>query len=118
MPSVSRLSIAPVRSLGLEARDEILLTRDGVAEDRRFFVIDDGNRLVDQLTAGPMVRVSAWTDPEATRLRLMFPDGAVVDDQVRLGDPIETPIHGRTGVGHIVEGPWGAALGAFLGRPV
>ncbi len=65
-----------------------------------------------------MVRVAAWTNPEATRLRLTFPDGTVIDDEVRLDGPIETPIHGRTGVGHIVEGPWGEALGAFLGRPV
>jgi hypothetical protein len=118
MPRVSRLNIAPVRSLGLESRDEILLTPDGVAEDRRFFVIDEGNRLVDQLIAGPMVRVSAWTNPEATRLRLTFPDGTVIDDEVRLDGPIETPIHGRTGVGHIVDGPWGGALGDFLGKPV
>ena len=118
MPRVARLNIAPVRSLGLESRDEILLTTDGVAEDRRFYVIDDGDRLVDQLTAGSMVRVAAWTDPDATRLRLTFPDGAVIDDGVRLDGPVETAIHGRTGVGHIVEGPWGEALGAFLGRPV
>lgn len=118
MPTVARLNIAPVRSLGLEPRDEIVLTPDGVAEDRRFFVIDDGNRMVDQLIAGPMVRVSAWTNPEATRLRLSFPDGTVVEDDVRLDGPIETPIYSRTGVGHLVEGPWDEALGAFLGRPV
>ena len=118
MPRVSRLNIAPVRSLSLESRAEILLTPDGVAEDRRFFVIDHGNRLVDQLTAGTMVQVAAWTNPEATRLRLSFPDGVVVDDDVRLGDPIETSIHGRTGVGHVVEGQWGEALGGFLGKPV
>jgi hypothetical protein len=65
-----------------------------------------------------MVRVSAWTNPEATRLRLTFPVGSVIDDEVRLDGPIETPIHGRTGVGHIVDGPWGEALGGFLGKPV
>ena len=55
-----------------------------------------------------MVQVASWTNPDATRLRLTFPDGAVVEDEVRLDGPIETPIHGRTGVGHIVEGPWAA----------
>lgn len=118
MPTVARLNIAPVRSLGLESREEILLGRDGVAEDRRFYVIDDGGRLVDQLTAASMVRVSAWTDPDATVLRLTFPDGSVVEDAVRLDDPIETYVHGRTAVGHVVGGPWAEALSAHIGRPV
>ena len=63
-----------------------------------------------------MVQVATWTNPDATRLRLTFPDGTVVEDEVRLDGPIETPIHGRTAVGHIVEGPWAAALSA-LPRP-
>jgi uncharacterized protein YcbX len=118
MPRVARLNIAPVRSLGLESREEVLLGPDGVAEDRRFYVIDAGDRLVDQLTAGEMVQVASWTDPEATALRLTFPDGTVVEDEVRLDGPIETHVHGRTAVGHIVEGPWAAALTAHIGRPV
>ncbi len=119
MPRVSRLNIAPVRSLGLESRDEIRVDAKGVLEDRRFFVTDaTGDRIVDQLIAGTMVQVSAWTDPDATVLRLTFPDGRVVEDDVRLADPIETPIHGRTGVGHVVDGPFAAALGKFLGRDV
>ena len=118
MPTVARLNIAPVRSLGLESRDEILLGSDGVAEDRRFYVIDDGGRLVDQLTAGSMVCVAAWTDPEATVLRLTLPDGTAVEDAVRLGEPVETYVHGRSAVGHVVDGPWAEALGANIGRPV
>ena len=119
MPRVSRLNIAPVRSLGLESRDEIRVEAKGVLEDRRFFVTDaGGDRIVDQLIAGTMVQVAAWTDPDATVLRLTFPDGRVVEDDVRLAEPIETPIHGRTGVGHVVDGPFAAALGEFLGRDV
>jgi uncharacterized protein YcbX len=118
MPRVARLNIAPVRSLGLEIRDEIDLGPDGVAEDRRFYVIDAGDRLVDQLTAGEMVQVGSWTNPDATQLRLTFPDGTVIEDEVRLDGAIETHIHGRTAAGHIVEGPWAAALTDFVGRPV
>jgi uncharacterized protein YcbX len=118
MPRVSRLNIAPVRSLGLESRDKILLGPDGVAEDRRFYVIDDADRLIDQLLVAELVQVAAWTDPDATVLRLTFPDGSVVEDEVRLAAAIESPIHSRTAVGRIVEGPWAAALEAFIGRPV
>jgi uncharacterized protein YcbX len=118
MPHVTHLNIAPVRSLGLETRDEIMLGPTGVAEDRRFFVIDEGGRLVDQLIAAEMVQVRAWTDPGATVLRLTFPDGTVCEDTVRLAGPAEVPVHGRVALGHLVEGQLGDALGAFLGRRV
>jgi len=73
----------------LESREEVLLGPDGVAEDRRFYVVDAEGRLVDQLTAGSMVQVAAWTDPDATILRMTFPDGIVVEEVVRLGDAVE-----------------------------
>lgn len=113
---VRRLSIAPVRSLGLGHPDEIELTDVGVVEDRRFFLVDETGRFVDRLVAGELVQVSAWTDRDARRLRLGFPNGQVVDDEVRLGDPVAVPIHGRTGVGHVVDGPWADSLSAFAGR--
>ncbi len=87
MPSVTHLDIAPVMSLGLERRDEIAVTERGVAEDRRFFIVDDANRLIDQLLVADMVQVRAWTDPDATVLRLTFPDGQVVDGDVRRRAP-------------------------------
>jgi uncharacterized protein YcbX len=118
MPRVARLNIAPVRSLGLETRAEIELGPDGVAEDRRFYVIDAGDRLVDQLTSGEMVQVGSWTNRDATTLRLTFPDGTVVEDEITLDGAIETHIHGRTAAGHIVDGPWASALSDFVGRQV
>lgn len=118
MPVVTRLNIAPVRSLGLESRDEIVLTEAGVAEDRRFYLVDDSGRLVDQLIAASLVQVATWTDPDATVLRITLPDGTVIEDEVRLGDPIETDVHGRTAIGHLVDGPWGAALEEVAERAV
>ena len=65
-----------------------------------------------------MVQVSAWTGPRRDVLRLTFPDGTVVEDEVWL----TTPSRPRSTVGrrsgHIVDGPWAAALSAFVGRPV
>jgi uncharacterized protein YcbX len=115
---VARLSIAPVRSLGLEHLDAVELTEKGVLEDRRFYVIDEAGRLVDQLIAGALVRVKAHTDPDATHLRLTFPDETVIEGEVALGEPVETEIHGRTGIGHVVVGPWADALEPFAGRRV
>jgi uncharacterized protein YcbX len=118
MPSVARFSIAPVRSLALEHPTEIEVTELGVVEDRRFYLIDESNRLVDRIVVGRLVQVAAHTNPEATTLRMTFPDGSVIEDEVKLGEQIETPIHGRTGVGHVVIGPWGEALAPIAGRAI
>jgi uncharacterized protein YcbX len=118
MLRVARLSIAPVRSLGLEHPAAVELAEKGVLEDRRFYLIDDVGRLIDLLIASDLIRVSAHTNPEATQLRMTFPDGTVVEDEVRLGEPVETAIHGRTGIGHVVVGPWGDALEPFARRRV
>ena len=116
MPRVARFSIAPVSSLGLEHPDEIELTEVGVVEDRRFYLIDDTGRHIDRLVIGPLVQIAAHADPEATRLRLDFPDGTVVDEEVRLGNPIETQTRSRSFIGHEVDGPWAEPLSAFAGR--
>jgi uncharacterized protein len=118
MPTVARFSIAPVRSLGLEHPTEIDLTAAGVVEDRRFYLTDGANRLVDRLLVPSLVQIGAHIDPAATQLRLTFPDGTVIDEEVRLGSPIETELHKRTAVGHLVEGPWGEALTDFCGREI
>ena len=118
MPIVARLSIAPVRSLGLEHPSEIELTAAGVAEDRRFYLIDDGDRLIDRLLVPSLVRIGAHIDANATQLRLSFPDGTVIDETVQLASAIETDVHKRTVAGHLVEGPWAAVLSDFCGRTV
>jgi uncharacterized protein YcbX len=115
---VARLSIAPVRSLGLEHPDSIELTEVGVLEDRRFYLVDAFGGFVDRIHAGPLVRVAAHTNPEATRLRMGFPDGTVIDEPVELGEAIETQIYNRIALGHVVKGSWGAALEPFAGKPV
>ena len=118
MPSVAQFSIAPVRSLGLQHPTEIDVTEVGVVEDRRFFLSDLENRLIDRIVVGRLVQVEARTDPGATRLWMRFPDGTVIDQEVELGEAVETPIHGRTGVGRVVIGPWGEALASIAGRPI
>lgn len=118
MPSVTHLDIAAVMSLGLERRDEIAVTERGVAEDRRFFIVDDADRLIDQLLVADMVQVRAWTDLDATVLRLTFPDGQVVEDDVRPGPAFEAVIRRLPTQGHELQGPWAEPLSAFMGRSV
>ncbi|HTK45117.1 MAG TPA: MOSC N-terminal beta barrel domain-containing protein, partial [Patescibacteria group bacterium] len=86
MPHVARLSIAPVRGLGLQHPDAIELTDMGVVNDRRFYLVDDQGRLVDRLRAPQLCRIFAKTDTDGTWLRMTFPDGRVVGGDVRLDE--------------------------------
>ena len=116
MIRVSRLSIAPVRALGLSHPTSIDVDESGVAEDRRFYLVDEHGRLVDRILAGALVQVQAATDPAGSRLRLRFPDGRVIEGDVRLDEPVRTQMYGREAVGRVVGGPWAAALEPFARR--
>jgi len=118
MVSVSRLSFTPVRGLGLSHPESIELTDMGLVQDRRFYLVDEHGRLVDRLLAAQLVQVRAETNDEATWLRMTFPDGCVLEDEVRLDEPVQTEIYGRLAIGRVVGGPWAAALEPFARRRV
>ncbi len=118
MPRVARLSIAPVRGLGLSHPTSITLSEMGVVNDRRFYLVDEQGRLVDRLRVAELCRIFAETDADATWLRLTLPDGRVVEAEVKLDEPVQTDIYNRVAIGHVVGGPFAAALGTFVGRPV
>jgi uncharacterized protein YcbX len=118
MPSVARLSITPVKSLLLHHPDEIRLEPFGVAADRRFYLIREDGRLLAGVHHGPLAVVRADWDALHDRLRLTFPDGTVVEDDVRLAEPERTDFWGHRVAGRLVEGPWAQALSAFAGRPI
>jgi uncharacterized protein YcbX len=118
MVRVARLSIAPVRGLSLQHPASITLNVAGVLEDRRFYLVDAHGRLVDRLIAGELVQVRAETNPQGNWLRIAFPDGAVVEGDIALDEPIQTELYGRLAIGRVVVGPWAAALTPFAGRPV
>ena len=92
MRTVARISVTPVKGFALLHPDEVELTEDGVVSVRRFLLVNaDGKRLRSSLTAWPIV-VSGEYDAPAERLRLRFPDGAVVDDSALGSGPrLERP---------------------------
>jgi hypothetical protein len=107
-----------VRGLGLSHPESIDLTGMGFVQDRRFYLVDEHGRLVDRLLAAQLVQVRAETNDKATWLRMTFPDGTVLDDEVRLDEPVQTEIYGRLAIGRVVGGPWAAALEPFAHRRV
>jgi uncharacterized protein YcbX len=118
VPVVSRISIAPVKGLALVHPDEVVLEHTGVTANRRFHVVDADGRRYNQLRNGRLVQIEPDYDPDDERLTLRFPDGAVADGTIALGEEITTDFYGRPVSGRIVSGPWSAALSAWAGRPL
>jgi uncharacterized protein YcbX len=118
MRTVSRLSIAPVKGMALVHPQEIQLEPFGVAENRRFHIVDEDGRRYGQIRNGTLVRIAPIYDGEADLLSLLFPDGEVVADEVALGEAIVTDFYGRPVPGRVVEGPWNEAVSVYAGKPL
>jgi uncharacterized protein len=118
VPSVSWLSVAPVKGLALARRDELTLESFGAVENRRFHLLDERGRFVNGLTKleRSLFAVAAAWEPESDTLALTFPDGSVVDGRVELGEPVSTWFYNRAEPGRIVQGPWAQALSDYAGR--
>jgi uncharacterized protein YcbX len=115
VPSVSRISVAPVKGLGLLHPESVSLERHGVRENRRFHIVDANGRRFNQLRNGALVQIRPEYDADSERLALRFPDGSVADGEVSLGAEVTTDFYGRPVVGNWVEGPWSAALSEWAG---
>ncbi len=118
MPTVSWLSVAPVKGLALARRDELTLESFGAVENRRFHVLDERGRFVNGLTKleRSLFAVAPEWKPDADTLSLAFPDGSVVEGRVELGEPVSTWFYNRDEPGRIVQGPWAQALSDYAGR--
>ena len=119
MPRVVRLNVAPVKSLGLEHPAEIALGHAGAPNDRRFFLVDDHDRMVRGAYLGPLVRVRPAFDAAAARLELTFPDGSSVDGSITHGAEITASFFGKRPVpGRLVCGVYAEALSSYAARPL
>ena len=116
MPTVHDISITPVKGLALLHPEEVLLTRRGVEENRRFHLVDADGRLFNGKHTGALTAVRSRLDGE--RLELAFPGGDVVAGEVELGESVETSFYGRPVTGRVVVGPWADALSAHAGETV
>lgn len=122
--TVTGLAIAPVKSTRLRAVEKIRLGRAGVHDNRRFYMIDERDHLLNGKRLGKLCAViadyseSPGSSESGRRLALTFPDGHVVEDEVRHGEQIATRFFSRTAYGRLLDGPWSDALSEFTGRSV
>ena len=115
---VTRVSIAPVKSLGLTHPESVDLTPSGVVGDRRFWMVNDEGRLVNGKLCAALMRVHSTWDEATRRLELRFPDGLEVAGTVELGQPVAATLYGEAHPSRRVLGPWQDALARFAGFPV
>ncbi|HEY8762858.1 MAG TPA: hypothetical protein VIM18_01580 [Solirubrobacteraceae bacterium] len=113
---VTALSLTPVKGTRLRSVDHVRLEPDGVRENRRFYLIDEGDRLANGKRLGALTTILSDYDDAARRLSLRFPDGRVVEDAITLGDLVQTRFYSHRARGRIVGGPFSAALSEHVGE--
>jgi len=115
---VVRISIAPVKALGLVHPEEVELTETGVPGDRRFWLVDEDGRLANVKRIPKLVCVQVAWDEATRRLALSFPGGETVEGVVEPGEPVEAILYDAAHPSRAVPGPWTQALSEFAGRPL
>jgi uncharacterized protein YcbX len=113
--TVVRISVAPVKALGLVHPRSVDLASGGVRGDRRFWLVDKDGRLYNNKRDGPMVTIRPEWDEATRRLALSFPDGRQVAGTVELGAPVAAELYGRPHPSRRVIGPWEEAISSFVG---
>lgn len=116
MASVVGLAFTPVKATRLHSVDRLELGPDGVCENRRFYVVDDRDRMINGKIAGELQTVIADYSHADRRLKLLLPDGEVVEGEVQLGSELDTRFFSVQRTARLVEGPWSEALSQVAGR--
>ena len=118
MAAVAALHLAPVKGMRLVGVDAVDLGAAGPAGDRAFHVRADGKVALTTRHPKLVQIVPAW-DRGSGVLELRFPDGTVVAAPVEHGAAVTTAFYdGRPVPGHVVEGPFAAAISEHIGRRV
>lgn len=114
--SIAWVAVAPVKGMSLALVDEAELTEAGIAGDRRFFLIDENNRLVNAKGLGVLQKIRPEYDDATRTLTLHMPDGDAISDTVATSDEIETNFWGDPKPGLLVIGPWSDAVSDLAAR--
>jgi len=115
---VVRISIAPVKALGLVHPDEVELGMAGVRGDRRFWLVNEAGRLINGKTCPQLMQIRPAWDEDTRRLVLRYPDGAMVEGVVEPGPPVGAVLYGDPHPSLSVPGPWQEAISEFAGAPL
>ena len=115
---VSWISLTPVKATALQLLDEVELLESGPKNDRRFYFVTEGGRLLNNKDCPPLQLVPSTYDEETDTLALQFADGRVVSAPVERGEEVQTIFHRRPRPARLVLGPWADAVSELMGAPV
>jgi len=115
---VERISIAPVKALGLVHPEEIELTRTGVAGDRRLWLLDGDGRLANGKRFPQLMTIRPEWDESTRRLSLALPGGETVEGVVEPGERVPAVLYGEPHPSRAVPGPWQEAISELAGEPL
>jgi MOSC domain-containing protein len=119
MRTVARISTSPVQGFALGHPDHVELTPHGVADNRRFFLVDgEGKRLRSSRTSWPCAVQGAY-DPRRELLRICLPDGSeAAGSALAAGETVYGDFEGRRVAARVVNGPWEERLSRLAGHQV
>jgi len=115
---ISWISLTPVKALALNHVDEVELLEGGLRGDRRFYLVDENNRLVSDKGHGQLQLVRAHHDEERDALSLRLADGTAVEGEVERGEELTTTFNKRPLPARRVPGPWDEALSEVAREPI
>jgi uncharacterized protein YcbX len=115
-PVVTALSVTPIKSTRLQSVDAVELDELGARGNRRFFIIDERDRMINGKRLGDLQTVVAECSGDV--LRLSFADGGSVESPVSLGEEITARFFSGDVTGRLVNGSLSDALSSHLGRPL
>src|SRR3954471_18256358 len=117
---VSWISVTPVKALAVEQLTEVELLEGGLRGDRRFYLVDEANRLVNNKgKRGPLQLIHADLDEDRPLLTLRLADGSTVaGEPAEVGEELTTIFHRRPRAARRVPGPWDAALSDAVCEPI
>jgi uncharacterized protein YcbX len=115
-PTIAWISIAPVKSLAMQALAEAEIGPHGIAGDRRFALLDASTRrMVNAKRIGRLIVVRPTVSADGGRLALDFPDGTQVAAPVERTIAGSGIFYGLERAVHHLAGPFDEALSGFAG---
>jgi uncharacterized protein YcbX len=116
--TVRGLAVTPIKGTRLQTVDSVELDRTGVRDNRRFYLIDGRDRMVNGKQVGELTALVASYSDSERRLTITFPDGHALEGEIRLGRAVTARFYSREAAGQLVEGPWSGALSSYAGQPL
>jgi uncharacterized protein YcbX len=117
---VAWISLTPVKGLALEHVEQVELLESGLRGDRRFYLVDRKNRLVNNKGRRrcALEVVHSRFDEDANELTLRFADDREISGATEPGEELQTVFHKRPKTARAVAGPWDDALSEVVQEPV